>query len=197
MNGDSLILLLSPQDALALWRTSWLKPTPSCPSQCSTCRLSWSWVNIFILSTRTTGSPLWQASPCTCFSKRPWVLIFFFFLMMKIHSTYPVVLKNIFTFFPPLCLWTGDFFKDELPKADLYILARVLHDWSDEKVHILLSKIADACSPGTVLQMNFNPSVCVCAFFFFYVENWMPAKSIFIAYTCLMKWFQSAASACS
>ncbi|XP_040913256.1 probable bifunctional dTTP/UTP pyrophosphatase/methyltransferase protein isoform X1 [Toxotes jaculatrix] len=42
----------------------------------------------------------------------------------------------------------GDFFKDELPKADLYILARILHDWSDEKVHILLRKIADACTPG-------------------------------------------------
>ncbi|KAM7380249.1 hypothetical protein PAMP_003561 [Pampus punctatissimus] len=42
----------------------------------------------------------------------------------------------------------GDFFKDELPKADLYILARILHDWPDDKVHILLSKIADACTPG-------------------------------------------------
>ncbi|XP_073329429.1 probable bifunctional dTTP/UTP pyrophosphatase/methyltransferase protein isoform X1 [Pagrus major] len=42
----------------------------------------------------------------------------------------------------------GDFFKDELPKADLYILARILHDWPDEKVHLLLSKIADACTPG-------------------------------------------------
>uniref|UniRef100_A0A672I507 Acetylserotonin O-methyltransferase-like n=1 Tax=Salarias fasciatus TaxID=181472 RepID=A0A672I507_SALFA len=42
----------------------------------------------------------------------------------------------------------GDFFKDELPKADLYILARILHDWPDEKVHILLGKIADACTPG-------------------------------------------------
>ncbi|KAM8748360.1 putative bifunctional dTTP/UTP pyrophosphatase/methyltransferase protein isoform 4-T7 [Acanthopagrus schlegelii] len=40
----------------------------------------------------------------------------------------------------------GDFFKDELPKADLYILARILHDWPDEKVHLLLSKIADACT---------------------------------------------------
>ncbi|XP_074514745.1 putative bifunctional dTTP/UTP pyrophosphatase/methyltransferase protein isoform X2 [Sebastes fasciatus] len=42
----------------------------------------------------------------------------------------------------------GDFFKDELPKADLYVLARILHDWPDEKVHILLSRIADACTPG-------------------------------------------------
>ncbi|KAM4608586.1 putative bifunctional dTTP/UTP pyrophosphatase/methyltransferase protein isoform 2-T2 [Polymixia lowei] len=42
----------------------------------------------------------------------------------------------------------GDFFKDKLPKADLYILARILHDWSDEEVHTLLSKISDACTPG-------------------------------------------------
>ncbi|XP_029385761.1 putative bifunctional dTTP/UTP pyrophosphatase/methyltransferase protein isoform X3 [Echeneis naucrates] len=42
----------------------------------------------------------------------------------------------------------GDFFQDELPKADLYILARVLHDWPDEKVHILLTEIADAAAPG-------------------------------------------------
>ncbi|XP_030641764.1 putative bifunctional dTTP/UTP pyrophosphatase/methyltransferase protein [Chanos chanos] len=42
----------------------------------------------------------------------------------------------------------GDFFKDDLPKADLYILARILHDWSDEKVHMLLSKISKACTPG-------------------------------------------------
>ncbi|CAN9497596.1 unnamed protein product [Ophioblennius macclurei] len=43
---------------------------------------------------------------------------------------------------------SGDFFKDKLPKADLYILARILHDWPDDKVHILLSKIANACTSG-------------------------------------------------
>ncbi|XP_072300981.1 probable bifunctional dTTP/UTP pyrophosphatase/methyltransferase protein [Eucyclogobius newberryi] len=42
----------------------------------------------------------------------------------------------------------GDFFKDDLPKADLYVLARILHDWSDEKVDILLKKIAERCTPG-------------------------------------------------
>ena len=47
-----------------------------------------------------------------------------------------------------LTVCAGDFFKDELPKADLYILARILHDWPDEKVHFLLNKIADACTPG-------------------------------------------------
>ncbi|XP_076603611.1 putative bifunctional dTTP/UTP pyrophosphatase/methyltransferase protein isoform X2 [Chaetodon auriga] len=48
----------------------------------------------------------------------------------------------------------GDFFKDELPKADLYILARILHDWPDEKVRLLLSKIADACTPGCGLLLS-------------------------------------------
>uniref|UniRef100_A0A4W4HF08 Acetylserotonin O-methyltransferase-like n=1 Tax=Electrophorus electricus TaxID=8005 RepID=A0A4W4HF08_ELEEL len=40
----------------------------------------------------------------------------------------------------------GDFFKDDLPKADLYILARILHDCSDEKVDELLSKLSKACT---------------------------------------------------
>uniref|UniRef100_A0A7N6B8L9 Acetylserotonin O-methyltransferase-like n=1 Tax=Anabas testudineus TaxID=64144 RepID=A0A7N6B8L9_ANATE len=48
----------------------------------------------------------------------------------------------------------GDFFKDDLPKADLYILARILHDWPDEKVHVLLRKIADACAPGCGLLLS-------------------------------------------
>lgn len=48
----------------------------------------------------------------------------------------------------------GDFFQDELPKADLYILARILHDLPDEKLHILLSKIADACKPGSGLLLS-------------------------------------------
>ncbi|KAF7666666.1 hypothetical protein LDENG_00098020 [Lucifuga dentata] len=48
----------------------------------------------------------------------------------------------------------GDFFKDELPKADLYILARILHDWSDEKAHVLLDKIADTCTPGCGLLVS-------------------------------------------
>ncbi|XP_051938439.1 probable bifunctional dTTP/UTP pyrophosphatase/methyltransferase protein isoform X1 [Hippocampus zosterae] len=48
----------------------------------------------------------------------------------------------------------GDFFKDALPKADLYILSRILHDCSDEKVHFLLGKIADACTPGCGLLLS-------------------------------------------
>ncbi|XP_066562889.1 putative bifunctional dTTP/UTP pyrophosphatase/methyltransferase protein isoform X1 [Amia ocellicauda] len=42
----------------------------------------------------------------------------------------------------------GDFFKDDLPKADLYILARILHDLTDDKINILLSRLSQMCSPG-------------------------------------------------
>jgi acetylserotonin N-methyltransferase len=38
-------------------------------------------------------------------------------------------------------LVAGDFFHDDLPKADLYTLGRILHDWSDEKIRTLLEKI--------------------------------------------------------
>ncbi|XP_073711388.1 probable bifunctional dTTP/UTP pyrophosphatase/methyltransferase protein isoform X1 [Misgurnus anguillicaudatus] len=48
----------------------------------------------------------------------------------------------------------GDFFKDDLPKADLYILARILHDWSDEKVNALLSKLSKVCTPGCGLLVS-------------------------------------------
>ncbi|XP_041699516.1 acetylserotonin O-methyltransferase isoform X2 [Coregonus clupeaformis] len=42
----------------------------------------------------------------------------------------------------------GDFFKDALPDADLYILARILHDWTDERSIELLTKVYRACRPG-------------------------------------------------
>uniref|UniRef100_A0A1A8LJP6 Acetylserotonin O-methyltransferase n=4 Tax=Nothobranchius TaxID=28779 RepID=A0A1A8LJP6_9TELE len=42
----------------------------------------------------------------------------------------------------------GDFFKDSLPAADLYMLARILHDWTDERCIELLSRIYKACKPG-------------------------------------------------
>ncbi|XP_051565375.1 probable bifunctional dTTP/UTP pyrophosphatase/methyltransferase protein [Myxocyprinus asiaticus] len=48
----------------------------------------------------------------------------------------------------------GDFFKDDLPKADLYILARILHDWSDEKLDILLSKLSKISMPGCGLLVS-------------------------------------------
>ncbi|MDX1925684.1 MAG: class I SAM-dependent methyltransferase [Pirellulaceae bacterium] len=46
----------------------------------------------------------------------------------------------------------GDFFSDPLPAADLYALGRILHDWSEDKIRLLLKRIFDALpSQGGVL----------------------------------------------
>ncbi|XP_026522499.1 acetylserotonin O-methyltransferase-like [Notechis scutatus] len=42
----------------------------------------------------------------------------------------------------------GDFLKDPIPEADLYILSRVLYNWNDEKCIQLLTKVFTACKPG-------------------------------------------------
>lgn len=42
----------------------------------------------------------------------------------------------------------GDFFRDELPEADLFALGRILHDWPDEKIRPLLRKIYDRMPPA-------------------------------------------------
>lgn len=35
----------------------------------------------------------------------------------------------------------GDFFRDELPDADLFAMGRILHDWPESKIRALLSKV--------------------------------------------------------
>ena len=45
----------------------------------------------------------------------------------------------------------GDFFRDDLPEADLYCLARILHDWPEEKILTLLRKIFDRLKPEGAL----------------------------------------------
>jgi acetylserotonin N-methyltransferase len=42
----------------------------------------------------------------------------------------------------------GDFFMDPLPPADLYALGRILHDWTEEKILLLLGKIHTALPSG-------------------------------------------------
>lgn len=37
----------------------------------------------------------------------------------------------------------GDFFADELPTGDLIALGRIIHDWSEEKIHRLLRRVYD------------------------------------------------------
>uniref|UniRef100_A0A8C6C141 O-methyltransferase C-terminal domain-containing protein n=1 Tax=Monodon monoceros TaxID=40151 RepID=A0A8C6C141_MONMO len=48
----------------------------------------------------------------------------------------------------PFVFKPGDFFKDSLPEADLYVLSRILQDWPDDKLHKLLSRISSSCRPG-------------------------------------------------
>ncbi|XP_037342832.2 acetylserotonin O-methyltransferase 2 [Pungitius pungitius] len=43
---------------------------------------------------------------------------------------------------------SGDFFSGEIPPADLYVLARIIHDWPEEKCLTLLKKLYDTCKPG-------------------------------------------------
>ncbi len=42
----------------------------------------------------------------------------------------------------------GDFFTENLPAADLYALARIIHDWSEPQIAALLQKIVHALPSG-------------------------------------------------
>jgi acetylserotonin N-methyltransferase len=42
----------------------------------------------------------------------------------------------------------GDFFTDPLPPADLFMLGRILHDWTPEKIDVLLSRVYQALPAG-------------------------------------------------
>lgn len=45
----------------------------------------------------------------------------------------------------------GNFFQTDLPKADLYILSRILHDWPIEKVELILSNVIKCLPSGGCL----------------------------------------------
>jgi acetylserotonin N-methyltransferase len=45
----------------------------------------------------------------------------------------------------------GDFFTDPVPQADLFAVGRVLHDWSEDKIHRLLKVIFQALPTGGAL----------------------------------------------
>ncbi|XP_068818666.1 probable bifunctional dTTP/UTP pyrophosphatase/methyltransferase protein [Capricornis sumatraensis] len=47
----------------------------------------------------------------------------------------------------------GDLSSDSLPPADLYILCSLLHDWPDDRLHGLLSRISGSCKPGAGLLL--------------------------------------------
>ncbi|KAH0519278.1 Acetylserotonin O-methyltransferase [Microtus ochrogaster] len=54
---------------------------------------------------------------------------------------------------PPIRFLGGDFFRSPLPRADLYILARVLHDWTDADAARLLGRIGRAGGRGSALLL--------------------------------------------
>nr|DBA34112.1 TPA: hypothetical protein GDO54_001709 [Pyxicephalus adspersus] len=49
---------------------------------------------------------------------------------------------------PGIAFIEGDFFNDAIPEADLFILARLIHDWAEDKCLQLLKKIYKSCKPG-------------------------------------------------
>lgn len=49
---------------------------------------------------------------------------------------------------PRIEVMAGDFFRDELPEADLFALSRIVHDWSEDKIHALLNRIYQRLPAG-------------------------------------------------
>jgi acetylserotonin N-methyltransferase len=45
----------------------------------------------------------------------------------------------------------GDFFTDPLPEADIFALGRVLHDWTEDKIRLLLKKVWERLPSGGAL----------------------------------------------
>lgn len=63
----------------------------------------------------------------------------------------PSVVEAIDINTPRLLLQAGDFFADELPSADAYILMEVIHDWDDPQAATILSAVSRAASPGATV----------------------------------------------
>jgi acetylserotonin O-methyltransferase len=66
-------------------------------------------------------------------------------LAQAVHERYPQIETQVFDLPEVADLYPGtipgDFFTDPVPPADLYSIGRILHDWSDEKIHRLLARI--------------------------------------------------------
>ncbi len=76
-------------------------------------------------------------------------------LAQAIHAHYPTIECVVFDLpvvaeeFPGVI--AGNFFTDPLPRADLYSLGRILHDWGEEKISLLLRRIFAALPNGGAL----------------------------------------------
>jgi len=42
----------------------------------------------------------------------------------------------------------GDFFAGGMPACDVYLLMEVIHDWDDERAHLILKNVRSAAAPG-------------------------------------------------
>ncbi len=73
-------------------------------------------------------------------------------LAEAVRERYPQIQVQVFDLPEVTALYpgaiAGDFFTDPLPAADLYSVGRILHDWSDEKIHRLLARIYLALPEG-------------------------------------------------
>lgn len=52
-----------------------------------------------------------------------------------------------------LALMSGDFFQDELPACDLYMLMEIIHDWADPEAAAILEAVRRAAMPGARLLL--------------------------------------------
>ena len=48
----------------------------------------------------------------------------------------------------------GDFFREDLPEADLYSVGQILHDWGEDKINLLLKKIYERLPSGGALLIG-------------------------------------------
>ena len=60
----------------------------------------------------------------------------------------PQVVESVGTPHARVEFVAGNFFTGDLPEGDLYAMGRILHDWSDEQVRQLLSRLWQKLPPG-------------------------------------------------
>jgi hypothetical protein len=75
-----------------------------------------------------------------------------------LRSAHCLRITLISTVFPPGCnFYPGDFLQDALPKADVVVLGRILHNWDLPTKKLLLSKVYDALPAGGALVVYERP----------------------------------------
>lgn len=52
-----------------------------------------------------------------------------------------------------VAIWAGNFF-ESIPKGDIYVIKRVLHDWNDQECLVILKKCRESMKPQAKLLIN-------------------------------------------